>query len=93
MPVPQPEEGRYAIEDLSARLPVDLTEAEQTLGMFTQNCIVVAEGELQADGVFKVRAPPGCLAVGWRTAGWRRRLAAAARRGGRASVPRCWAGA
>lgn len=52
----QPEEGRYAIEDLSARLPVDLTEAEQTLGMFTQNCIVVAEGELQADGVFKVAA-------------------------------------
>ena len=53
---PQPEEGRYAIEDLSARLPVDLSEAEQTLGMFTQNCVVVAEGELRPDGVFKVAA-------------------------------------
>lgn len=42
------------LEDLSARLPVDLSEAEQTLGCFTQNCIVVAEGELQANGVFKV---------------------------------------
>lgn len=42
------------LEDLSARLPVDLSEAEQTLGCFTQNCIVVAEGELQTDGVFKV---------------------------------------
>ncbi|KAL4448856.1 hypothetical protein ABPG77_007573 [Micractinium sp. CCAP 211/92] len=52
----QPEEGRYAIEDLSARLPVDLSEAEQTLGVFTQNCIVVAEGELREDGVFKVAA-------------------------------------
>ncbi|KAI3430534.1 hypothetical protein D9Q98_005127 [Chlorella vulgaris] len=52
----QPEEGRFAIEDLSARLPVDLSDAEQTLGMFTQNCIVVAEGELQANGVFKVAA-------------------------------------
>lgn len=50
----QPEEGRYVLEDLSARLPVDLSEAEQTLGCFTQNCIVVAEGELQANGVFKV---------------------------------------
>lgn len=53
---PQPEEGRYAIEDLSARLPVDLSEAEQTLGVFTQNCIVVAEGELREDGVFRVAA-------------------------------------
>jgi DNA polymerase epsilon subunit 2 len=57
----QPEEGRYALEDLSARLPVDLSEAEQTLGLFTQNCIVVAEGELQQDGVFKVRG--ACVAT------------------------------
>lgn len=42
------------LEDLSARLPVDLTGAEQTLGIFTQNCVVVAEGELQASGVFRV---------------------------------------
>ena len=50
----QPEEGRYALEDLSARLPVDLSSAERTHGLFTQNCIVVAEGELREDGVFKV---------------------------------------
>lgn len=64
----QPEEGRYVLEDLSARLPVDLSEAEQTLGCFTQNCIVVAEGELQANGVFKVGW--GQMAVGRPAVGW-----------------------
>lgn len=53
-PAPQPEEGRFALEDLSARVPVDLAGAEQTMGVFTQNCLVVAEGELTAAGVFKV---------------------------------------
>lgn len=31
----RPEEGRFAIEDLSARVPVDLSEAERTHGLFT----------------------------------------------------------
>lgn len=52
----QPEEGRYAIEDLSARLPCDISEAETASGLFTENCIVVAEGELNANGVFRISA-------------------------------------
>ena len=52
----QPEENRYFIEDLSARLPCDLTEAEQAGGLFTENCIVVVEGELTPAGIFKVSA-------------------------------------
>lgn len=61
------------LEDLSARLPVDLSEAEQTLGCFTQNCIVVAEGELQANGVFKVGLGAWCesdVLVGCRLWWW-----------------------
>jgi hypothetical protein len=70
----QPEEGRYALEDMSARLPVDLSDAEQTMGVFTQNCLVVAQGELQASGVFKVgrgRRGPGV----WTAAGGTRQAA------------------
>lgn len=44
------------MEDLSARVPVDLSEAEKTHGLFTENSVVVAEGMLQSDGVFKVAA-------------------------------------
>eukprot|EP00887_Chlorella_sp_A99_P007226 scaffold2.g7226.t1 len=52
----QPEEGRFALEDLSARLPVDVSAAEQTHGLFTQNCVVVAEGELTPGGVLRLAA-------------------------------------
>lgn len=50
------DEGRYFIEDMSTRLPLDLTEAETADGLFTENCIVVAEGELTASGAFKALA-------------------------------------
>jgi DNA polymerase epsilon subunit 2 len=50
------DEGRYFIEDLSARLPLDLTVAETADGIFTENCIVVAEGELTPAGAFRALA-------------------------------------
>lgn len=50
------DEGRYFIEDLSARLPLDLAGAETADGMFPENCIVVAEGELTPGGVFRAVA-------------------------------------
>ena len=50
------DEGRYFIEDLSARLPLDLTQAETADGIFTENCIVVAEGELTPGGAFRALA-------------------------------------
>ena len=50
------DEGRYFIEDLSARLPLDLSIAETSDGMFTENCVVVAEGELTPGGSFRAEA-------------------------------------
>lgn len=47
------DEGRFAIEDLSARLPLDLSAAETAHGLFTENCVVVAEGELTPSGTFR----------------------------------------
>lgn len=50
------DEGRYFIEDLSARLPLDLSAAETADGLFTENCVVVAEGELTPGGAFRAIA-------------------------------------
>lgn len=50
------DEDRYYIEDLSARLPLDLDGAETTDGMFPENSIVVAEGDLTPSGKFRAFA-------------------------------------
>ena len=50
------EEGQYYIEDLSARLPIDLSVCDTADGLFTENCIVVAEGELLPGGEFRAAA-------------------------------------
>ena len=50
------EEGQYFIEDLSARLPIDLSGCDAAEGLFTENCVVVAEGELQPSGEFRAMA-------------------------------------
>jgi DNA polymerase epsilon subunit 2 len=50
----QVEDGRFHLEDLSAVVPVDISEAKITAGFFTENSVVLAEGEFQVDGVFKV---------------------------------------
>ena len=50
------DEDRYFIEDLSACLPLDLQGAETTDGIFPENSIVVAEGELTANGTFRAFA-------------------------------------
>jgi DNA polymerase epsilon subunit 2 len=50
------DQGQYFIEDLSARLPIDLTGCDTADGLFTENCVVVAEGELQPSGEFRAMA-------------------------------------
>ena len=50
------DEGHYYLEDLSARLPIDLSGCEAVDGLFTENCVVVAEGELQPSGEFRAVA-------------------------------------
>ena len=49
------QEGQYYIEDCNSYVPVDIKNAEVTAGLFTENCFVLAEGELM-DGVFVVHA-------------------------------------
>ena len=52
----QLEDGRYFLEDTSTNVPVDLSRTQTATGMFTEGCVVVAEGALRADGVFEVFA-------------------------------------
>ncbi|KDD76184.1 hypothetical protein H632_c323p1 [Helicosporidium sp. ATCC 50920] len=52
----QPQPDEFALEDLSARVRLDLAEAEPADGYFTENSIVVAEGTLTASNVFRVSA-------------------------------------
>ena len=49
----QVEEGVFYLEDLNAKIPLDLSNAATTEGFFTEGCVVLAEGELE-DGVFRV---------------------------------------
>ncbi|KAG5179611.1 DNA polymerase alpha/epsilon subunit B-domain-containing protein [Tribonema minus] len=49
----QPSEGAYHIEDLTCQVPIDVSGAGYTAGMFTENCVVVAEGEM-VDGAFRI---------------------------------------
>lgn len=48
------EEGRFYLEDLNGSVPLDLSRAITQPGMFTENCIVLAEGEM-IDGQFWVK--------------------------------------
>ena len=49
------EEGVFHLEDAHAAIPLDLSGASITTGLFTRYCVVLAEGEVQPSGVFKVR--------------------------------------
>ena len=50
------DDGRYWLEDTTGAVAVDLTNAATAAGFYTENCVVVAEGELRRDGVFEVRS-------------------------------------
>lgn len=52
----QLEDGRFYVEDLTGTVRVDLTACERSVGLFTENCVVIAEGEVRPDGVFEVIA-------------------------------------
>ncbi|CAM6105733.1 unnamed protein product [Calypogeia fissa] len=63
--ISQVEDGRFCLEDLTASVPIDFSEAISSSrwksyfvhvysGFFTENCVVVAEGDLQPNGVFKI---------------------------------------
>jgi DNA polymerase epsilon subunit 2 len=46
------EDGRYVLEDASGSVPLDLSKALTASGFYTENCIVIAEGEMNVDGAF-----------------------------------------
>jgi len=52
----QLEDERFYMEDLTGTVRVDLTACERSAGLFTENCIVIAQGEVRPDGVFEVMA-------------------------------------
>lgn len=49
------EEGKFFLEDAHSTIQLDLSEASTTVGLFTRQAVVLAEGEVTVDGVFKVR--------------------------------------
>ncbi|KAJ4869580.1 DNA polymerase epsilon subunit B2 [Raphanus sativus] len=54
--ISQLEDGHFYLEDLSASVEIDLTKAKITPGFFTENTIILAEGEMMHDGIFQVIA-------------------------------------
>ena len=50
------DDERYWLEDTTGAVAVDLASAATAAGFYTENCVVVAEGELRRDGVFEARA-------------------------------------
>lgn len=52
--ISQLEDGHFFLEDLTASIPIDLSQAKITTGFFVENTVIVAEGELQPTGTFQV---------------------------------------
>ncbi|KEH26806.1 DNA polymerase epsilon subunit B [Medicago truncatula] len=52
--ISQLEDGHFYLEDLSASVEINLTDAKITTGFFLENTIVVAEGEMLAEGIFQI---------------------------------------
>ncbi|XP_042960648.1 DNA polymerase epsilon subunit B isoform X1 [Carya illinoinensis] len=52
--ISQLEDGHFYLEDLTASVEINLSNAKITTGFFLENTIVVAEGEMVLEGVFQV---------------------------------------
>ncbi|KAK4283347.1 hypothetical protein QN277_000307 [Acacia crassicarpa] len=52
--ISQLEDGHFYLEDLTAAVEINLSTAKITTGFFTENTIIVAEGEMLVGGVFQV---------------------------------------
>ncbi|KAI5673983.1 hypothetical protein M9H77_14347 [Catharanthus roseus] len=51
--ISQLEDGHFYLEDLNAAVEIDFSDAKITTGFFVENSVVVAEGEMLPNGVFK----------------------------------------
>ena len=45
----QIEEGKIFLEDVNARVELDLSECQSPNGLFTEGCVVLVEGEMVDD--------------------------------------------
>ncbi|XP_026409290.1 DNA polymerase epsilon subunit B-like isoform X1 [Papaver somniferum] len=52
--ISQLEDGHFYLEDMTAAVPVNLSNAKITTGFFVENTVIVAEGELLPSGTFQV---------------------------------------
>ncbi|XP_057978119.1 DNA polymerase epsilon subunit B isoform X2 [Malania oleifera] len=53
--ISQLEDGHFYLEDLTASVEINLSNAKITTGYFSENTIVVAEGEMLLEGIFQVK--------------------------------------
>ncbi|KAL1810656.1 DNA polymerase epsilon subunit B-like isoform X1 [Daucus carota subsp. sativus] len=53
--ISQLEDGHFYLEDLTAAVEINLSNAKITTGFFSENTIVLAEGEMLLDGMFQVK--------------------------------------
>ncbi|XP_052201832.1 DNA polymerase epsilon subunit B [Diospyros lotus] len=53
--ISQLEDGHFYLEDLTAAVEINLADAKITTGFFSENTIVLAEGEMLLDGIFQVK--------------------------------------
>ncbi|XP_031251129.1 DNA polymerase epsilon subunit B [Pistacia vera] len=52
--ISQLEDGHFYLEDLTASVEINLSKAKITTGFFSENTIVLAEGEMLMEGIFQV---------------------------------------
>ncbi|KAL5702577.1 DNA-directed DNA polymerase [Ranunculus cassubicifolius] len=52
--ISQLEDGHFYLEDLTASVEVNLSDARITTGFFVENSVIVAEGQLLSSGIFQV---------------------------------------
>ncbi|XP_010276251.1 PREDICTED: DNA polymerase epsilon subunit B isoform X2 [Nelumbo nucifera] len=52
--ISQLEDGHFYLEDLTASVEVNLSNAKITTGLFVENTVIVAEGVMFPDGIFQV---------------------------------------
>ncbi|KAI7734824.1 hypothetical protein M8C21_027461 [Ambrosia artemisiifolia] len=53
--ISQFEDGHFYLEDLTAAVEINLSNAKITTGYFCENTVVLAQGEMQLDGIFQVQ--------------------------------------
>ncbi|KAL3133858.1 hypothetical protein ABBQ32_008325 [Trebouxia sp. C0010 RCD-2024] len=54
--ISQLQDGTYYLEDMTGSLQLDLAQCQTSSGLYTENCIVIAEGELDHRGIFRASA-------------------------------------